>query len=37
MHKADSRPEQPDNKQWLALFGTLVLIGIAVGWGLING
>ena len=36
MHKADSRPEKPDNQQWLAFFGALALIGVAVVWGLVS-
>ncbi|WP_438311974.1 hypothetical protein [Sporosarcina sp. FA9] len=35
-NKADSRNDQPDGKQWGALFATLVLIGAVIVVGLIS-
>lgn len=37
MNKADSRPDQPDKKQWTAFFGVLVVIGITIAWELVKG
>lgn len=30
MHKADSRPNNPDKSMWISLFGTLVIIAVVI-------
>jgi hypothetical protein len=30
MHKADSRPNNPDKPMWISLFGTLFIIAVVI-------
>lgn len=30
MHRADSRPNNPDKSMWVSLFGALVIIAVVI-------
>ena len=36
LNKADSRNDQPEDKEWGLFFVTLVIIAVVIAWGLLN-